>query len=116
MVILHGAEKKPAEINAAKLVEFMGGEAAFMPLPERGGDLAPLLETIPRGSAIIVHAAALATAMPRTTPSVDWLTALSQVSNHFFLYGFSTDTACNWLLQQLTGGGFATVERLQPRT
>lgn len=112
VIILQGAERTRSEINAAKLIELMGGEVAFVRLPEgEAAEAAHFRQMLPRGAAIIARAGALAAAaIPDGVTVARWLASVASDASQCFLFDFEANRPCDLLLEELTGGAFLAVE------
>ncbi|HMP81266.1 MAG TPA: hypothetical protein PKA41_01010 [Verrucomicrobiota bacterium] len=107
MIVLHGAQRTQSELNAAKVVELMGGVARFVALEAaRAG----LEKQIPSKANVIVRAATLSQAIPANGSLVDWIASLTSRVANCFVFGFQDNAADNRLLKELTGGGCSSVQ------
>jgi hypothetical protein len=112
VTILHGPEKRQSELNAAKLVELLGGEVVFLRLPDaRAGDAMRWIEQIASGTTVVASAEALAAAMPGEESGVRWLSRLTTAGRGCLIFGFCKDAVLLRLARVLSNGAYTSIER-----
>lgn len=111
VIILHGAQRTQSELNAAKLVELMGGVARFVAFD---ASRAGLEKQIPPKANVIVRSAVLAEMIPANASVADWIASLTSKPANCFVHGFQNSAAHNRLLKELAGGGFTGIENVAP--